>query len=67
MFHLLYDWWNGDLVEVEIIECRRGAFGWNFEHTLVRCPDGTRKYVMGHLGQPGEKITVNTWHLKRYG
>lgn len=60
------EWWNGTLVEVQIVECRDNANYWSFHHTLVNCPDGTRKYVMGHLGKPGEKIRVNSWQLKSY-
>lgn len=66
MLKWFWGWWEGDLIKVEIIEQRTSSNHWSWDHTLVKCPDGTRKYVNGHLGKPGEIITVNAWDLKKY-
>ena len=62
----LLSWWRGHGIQVEITDLRRSYAGWEFDHTVVRCPDGSIRYVMGHLGRPGETITVNTWDLGKF-
>jgi hypothetical protein len=66
MFKWLTDWWRGELIEVEVFETRTGDCNWVFYHTVVTLPNGERKYVMGHVGRPGDRIAVNTWDLKKY-
>jgi hypothetical protein len=66
MFQGLARWWHGENVTVEIIQCRNEINANFFPHTLVSCSDGARRWVKGHLGSPGEKITVNTWDLNKY-
>lgn len=62
----LRSWWYGQDIQVEITDLRNSYAGWVFAHTVVRCPDGSIRYVMGHLGQPGDTITVNTWDLGKF-
>lgn len=62
----LLSWWRGEDIQVEVIDLRVTCYGWVFEHTVVRCPDGTTRYVMGHLGKVGDTITINTWDLRKY-
>ena len=66
MLKWFVSWWNGENIEVEVIECRKKYNDSNFDHTLIQCPDGFRRYVLGHLGKPGDKIIVNTWDLGQY-
>jgi hypothetical protein len=66
MFKWLCDWFNGELIEVEIYDTRREQDGWAFQHTVVTLPNRERRYVMGHVGKSGEKIVVNTWDLRKF-
>ncbi len=70
MFNSLYKWWFGELIEVEIVERKTQItypMGSMFcDHTLVKLPDNTIRYIYGHIGHPGDKITVNTWELQSY-
>jgi hypothetical protein len=50
----------GELVEVKILSCRQYLNHCLIDHMLVECSDGTRKYVLGHQGDPGETIKVYT-------
>lgn len=66
MLEYLVNWWYGNLIEVKIIECRTVINHWCIDHTLVECPDNTRKYAYGHLGKPGEIINVYKHKLYNY-
>lgn len=67
MLKKLFDWFRGENIEVEVVAFRKGYNDWLFDHTLVKTPEGFIRYVKGHVGVQGEKITVNTWELSKYG
>ena len=66
MFSRLKKWWDGELIQVQIIEKKNEVNGFMIAHVLVSLPDGTRRWVNGHIGMPGEKVVVNTWDLHKY-
>ena len=66
MFQKLKAWWNGEDVEVKIITSKYEVLMLDSNKTLVQLSDNSRSWVKGYLGEPGEKITVNTWDLRKY-
>ncbi len=64
MLSSIWNWIRGEDIEVEIVSLNYNPEVGN--HSLVNCPDNTRKCVNGHLGHVGEVIRVNTWQLWMY-
>ncbi len=68
MFNFLKKLFCGELIEVTVLEELDGINTTDNVHigadlTLVQLPNNERRYVCGHLGEPGDTIVVNTYDL----